>query len=1206
VPDENLCDTYTVTVKNIGALAAKTTAVTIEDMLPVGVKEENADVFFSDPVYNEEKSGPLGPEQFDPLPPQGCAVAGQVVTCTVAGSFFASVVGHGVLANDTLKLFINVSVENPGVPRALVNTARVFGGGVAGEASASSENTVGGENLGFGVNAFSAPLLNDDGQPESQAGGHPYELDTGIDFNSVIGENPEGFVSATSVHPPKDVVIDLPVGVVGSAVSAPQCTLVQLSTPGPVRAGGEPKNGESGCPTDTIIGHIRAYPNGLAGLETAIYNVVPEKGVAAELGFVDLAGGAHVLYATVAPTPEGYALRSWSHEIPSIPLTQVVAEVYGDPAARDHVIAGEAQAIEGKVEAEFKAYAPQPADVPTFTNPSDCTGEPLKTRIFTDSWSAPGSYTAGGAPNTEDPRWAQSTFESPPVTGCEALEGSFAPGVQARAQPARVASPTGLSTVVSVPQSTGVEVPATPPVKEAVVTLPAGVNINPSSANGLQACSEAQIGWLGKSPIASGEYENFTAAAPECPNASKVGTVEVETPALPAERCKNPFKTLAECTKEEEANPGQTLREKTPLQGSLYLAREHENPFGSLLAGYLAIDDPRTGVIAKVPAEIEVGGEEGVSGLAPGQLRTSVKDAPQFPFSTLRVNIFGGEDAPLRSPETCGSYTLTSTLTPWSATAPASPSSSLAFDEGADGGSCPGAPALTPSLSAGTSFSQGGAFAALSLKLTREEGSQEFKNLEVTLPPGLIGKTAGIQLCGEQEIQRAEARSHPGEGMLEKEHPSCPAASEVGSVTVGVGAGGHLYYTTGHAYLAGPYIATPSGQFDLVVITPAVAGPFDLGTVVVRNALRVNPNTAQVTATSGAFPTSLQGIPVDLRSIVLDTSRPGFILNPTNCQAMSITGQVTSTTGQTAGVSTPFKASGCEKLPFAPHLAVSVTGQGSKADGTSFTAKITTPGIGQADIHKVDLTIPARLPSRLSTINKACLESVFNANPAACDEGSVIGEGIVHTPLLENPLAGPAYLVSHGSAAFPDVEFVLQGENGIQIVLDGKTDIKKGVTYSKFETSPDTPFSTFEAILPAGPHSAFAPFVPENEKYNLCHYTLTIPTEITAQNGAEIHQTTPVEITGCHTKLAILTHKTKGHTLTLTIYIPTPGRLTLTASNTSTHTLTRTITTKTTITLKFHINHTNKPTRLHLTLTPKPHTTTQQTTQLTLTPPTHH
>jgi hypothetical protein len=213
-------------------------------------------------------------------------------------------------------------------------------------------------------------------------------------------------------------------------------------------------------------------------------------------------------------------------------------------------------------------------------------------------------------------------------------------------------------------------------------------------------------------------------------------------------------------------------------------------------------------------------------------------------------------------------------------------------------------------------------------------------------------------------------------------------------------------------------------------------------------------------------------------------------------------------------VSSPFQATNCASLPFAPKLTASVVGQGSKTNGTTFAVKIESPGLGQANIQKVDLTIPASLPSRLSTLQKACLEAVFAANPADCDEGSVIGEGIVHTPVLKNPLRGPAYLVSHGGAAFPDVEFVLQGE-GVTIVVDGKTDIKNGVTYSKFETAPDAPFTTFETILPAGPHSILTPSVSEKEDFSLCKTSLALPTEITAQDGAFISQDTKVAVTGC-------------------------------------------------------------------------------------------
>jgi uncharacterized repeat protein (TIGR01451 family) len=1187
VPDENLCDTYSVTVTNVGAKASNGTAVTIEDVLPSGVTAANANVFGSE----------VNVHGIEPTP-VGCSVTGSTVKCVVSAEFFANEYGHGVLPDENLKLWVNVTVNDPGAPGPLVNTARAFGGGAAGVASASSENSVGVEAASFGFTGFNAPLLNVDGAVESQAGAHPYELGTDLDLNSVIGEDAEGFQDDMSVHAPRDVIVDLPPGLAGSAVSAPTCTLARLSSAGPKH-----ENGESGCPADTIIGHIRTYPHAFAAVISPLYNIVPEKGVAAELGFIDLVGGAHVLYANIAPTPAGYVLRTTSHEIAEVPLTQIVASVYGDPAARDRTIE------------KGVPYTPGPGDVATFTNPDDCTGSELETTVYMDSWPSPGGYNPDGTPDLEgDPNWAKAVFKSPAVTGCEALAGLFKPEIEAHVETKNPAggveadSPTGLNVEVKVPQQQGVESLATPPLKEAVVTLPEGLRVNPSSANGLAACSEEQVGWQGKTPAAStSELEDFNAGVPNpqtgkleataCPNASKIGTLEVETPALPAERCQDPAKALPECEK-EETEKGVVLKEKTPLQGSIYLAKQQENPFGSLLAAYFVIDDARTGVVAKIPAKIEAGGEEGVTGLAAGQLRTVVKDSPQFPFSVLRTHFFGGSDASLRTPATCGSYTLSSQLTPWSANeteAPAEAGGSFEVTQAPGGGGCQ-TPPFDPSFTAGMSASsQAGAFSPFALSLSRGDDTQELKALNVTLPPGLAGKIAGIPLCPEADIQQAEARDHPGEGALEQSSPSCPAASEVGTVTVGAGAGEHPFYATGHAYLAGPYEGAP---FDLVVITPAVAGPFDLGAVVVRNALYINPTTAQVTAKSGAFPTLLDGIPVDIRSIALNMNRPGFTFNPTSCAAMTITGEALSTQGQAASLSTPFYASNCRNLPFKPVLTATVAGQGSKAHGTTFKVTIQSPGLGQANIHKVDLTIPAKLPSRLSTIQKACPETVFDTNPANCDEGSNIGEGIVHTPLLNSPLRGPAYLVSHGNAAFPDVEFVLQGEN-VEIVLDGKTDIKNSVTYSRFETAPDAPFTTFETTLPAGPHSALTPSVPERENYNLCHTTITMPTEITAQNNAEITQNTPVDTTGCPTKISILSHKTKGHTLTLTLYIPTPGKLKLTGKNIHP---TSTSTSQRTLTLKLHINNTKTPTKLQLTYTPT--TGPKQTTHLTTKPTT--
>jgi hypothetical protein len=322
-------------------------------------------------------------------------------------------------------------------------------------------------------------------------------------------------------------------------------------------------------------------------------------------------------------------------------------------------------------------------------------------------------------------------------------------------------------------------------------------------------------------------------------------------------------------------------------------------------------------------------------------------------------------------------------------------------------------------------------------------------------------------------------------------------------VTVGAGSGSP-FHAGGHAYLAGPYKGAP---FSLAIITPAVAGPFDLGAVLVRAGLYINPDTAQVSVKSDPLPTILQGVPLDVRSIDVNINRPEFTLNPTSCEPMSVSAQAISTLGQTAAFSDRFQAGGCQGLPFKPSFTASTQGRTSKANGASLTVKVSQKP-GEANIHKVALTLPLALPARLTTLQKACTEAQFAANPAGCPQASFIGTATAHTPLLTAPLMGPAILVSHGGAAFPDVEFLLQGE-GVQITLDGKTDIKKGITHSRFETVPDAPIASFETVLPQGPHSALA------ANANLCTSKLSMPTQLTGQNGALVNQTTKIAVTGC-------------------------------------------------------------------------------------------
>jgi hypothetical protein len=490
-----------------------------------------------------------------------------------------------------------------------------------------------------------------------------------------------------------------------------------------------------------------------------------------------------------------------------------------------------------------------------------------------------------------------------------------------------------------------------------------------------------------------------------------------------------------------------------------------------------------------------------------GQLTTTLA-IPQLPFEDAELTLTGGPRAPLTTPATCGTYTTTTDLEPW--TSPQAPdvfpTDSFLINTAPGGGPCVTSESQepnSPSFQAATATSLAGSYSPFGMKLTREDGSQRLSAINVTLPPGLTGKLAGVGRCSDAQLAAATARASPGQGALEQSSPSCPAASEVGTVTVGAGSGAP-FYATGHAYLTGPYEGAP---FSLAIITPALAGPFDLGVVVVRAALYINPDTAQVTVRSDEIPSILQGIPLDIRTIQVNINRPEFTLNPTSCEPMSVAAQAVSTLGQSASMSSRFQAAGCQGLPFKPSFTVSTQGKTSKANGASLTVKVSQKP-GEANIHKVALTLPLALPARLTTLQKACTEAQFAANPAGCPPASFIGTATAHTPLLNAALTGPAILVSHGGAAFPDVEFLLQGE-GVQITLDGKTDIKKGITHSRFETVPDAPIASFETVLPQGPHSALA------ANANLCASKLAMPTQLAGQNGALVNHTTKIAVTGC-------------------------------------------------------------------------------------------
>jgi len=971
-----------------------------------------------------------------------------------------------------MSLNVEVSGAVPSPTNSEVNEVLVQGGEVA-ERSLRQPLTINSAETPFGVEHFTLLPENAAGEAERQAGAHPFQFSTSFNFNQIYYPFPSQPPATTPTTPEltKDLRLDLPAGFIGNANKQiiHQCTELQFDTL-------KPNNEANECPADTAIGVATVAVNEpntahLVTLAVPVSNLVPAKGEPARFGF--LAFNVPVTLDTVVREGDYHVVVKVSNASQDVALLSSQVTIWGVPGdARHDPSRGYACAARGDA-SEGEACTPPSERItaPFLTLPTSCA-EPLLATTRLQSW------TPGAQPTATVGSEGPETLE-----GCGKLP--FAPTMTIAPEEHQSNTPTGLNVVLTVPQSSTLETEglAEANVRDTTVTLPEGVQLSPSAANGLQACSLAQIGYEQPNPQ-SGTLE-FNSTPSGCPDASKVGTVGIISPDLENE-----------------------------LTGSVYLAAENENPFNSLFGLYIVVEDPITGVLVKLAGHVTL---DPVT----GRITTDFPNAPQLAFSLLKLHLFNGPRASIATPRSCGAFAAQASLTPWStgqAVAESLNPQEFEVTSGPHGTPCASPQPFAPGFQAGTTNNQAGQFTPFSLSLTRPDTDQALKGVSVTLPPGLAGLLSTVVQCPEPQAEDGTC----GEGSL------------IGSASAVTGLGLNPFTVTGgRVYITGPYHGAP---FGLSIVIPAVAGPFNFGNVVTRSTISVDPTTAALTIGS-ELPTMLNsrlstgapgystGVPVQLRRVDVTIKRPGdvpFQFNPTNCTPTSIKGTLRGDQGANVPESVPFQVAGCEKLPFAPKLTASAVAQASKPNGVSFNVNVTSAGLGQANIQKVFLTIPKVLPSRLTTIQKACLAAVFAANPASCPEGSVIGKARIHTPVLTSPLSGPAYLVSHGSIGFPDIEFVLQGE-GITLILDGKTDIKKGVTYSRFEAAPDAPFTTFETELPAGPHSALTAFVAPSENYNLCRTSLVLPTEITGQNGDVIKQNTKVALIGCKKRAAALT-----------------------------------------------------------------------------------
>jgi hypothetical protein len=1045
-------DYEVVSVTNAGSVATASGApVVVGDVLPAGLSASSVE-------GAEVQQG------------EGVDRAGGSLVCSVVE---VSCSYPGPLApGDTLRVRVEVVVGG-GAVSGEVSTVTASGGGVP-SVSASEQTLVGSaaESLAvpFGFERFTDEVNGVNGLPDTQAGDHPFETTVSYWMNSSYASEPVGEIIGAAPYEAggvdgygssvKDAVIDLPAGFIGNPQVVAKCP--------------EYKVGElSGhtCPPASQIGVATVYtrPNGISGeggattgecqggclTETVpIFNMMPDKGYPAQFSF-QIAGRTVALYVNVSQETN-YAVRVIARDIPSAAnVVGVSTTFFGTPESDPH--------IDNQL---FGTNTTRPQAF--LDNPASCSLGALRATITADTWQHPGRWTAGGSPEPGDPDWVGAEHEVyPSLTGCDMLQ--FNPSLEVTPSTTQADEPTGLLVHVHIPQANQ-EAPlvTTPALEESKVTLPAGLSISPSAADGLVGCSDAQIAL--DLPGVGG-----------CPQASQVATVSITTPLLP------------------EA-----------LQGELFIGTPGCDPCsstdaadGNMFRVFLQVAG--AGVVVKKEGRI-------YANPSTGQLTTVFQDTPQLLFSDLVLNFKSGLRAPLATPQSCGTFTTTSDFTPWSSpvTPDSNPVSSFPVSFDGSGAACPSIAPLTPSFSAGTSNPNAGQFSPLTLTFGREDREQDLAGIQVRTPAGLSGILSGVPLCGEPQA---------GQG-------TCGEGSRLGSMTVAAGPGAHPFYTQGRIYLTQSYKGAP---FGLSIVVPTVAGPFNLGNIVVRATISIDPVTAALTVTSDPFPQIIDGVPLRLRTANVTIDRPGFVFNPTNCTRQAITATITGAQGTPAGVSVPFGVAGCAGLKFAPKFTASTSGKPTRAGGASLDVKLSYPPGpqgSQANIRAVKVDLPKQLPSRLTTLQKACTAAVFDANPANCPAASIVGIVRATTPLLPVTLSGPVYFVSHANESFPDLEVVLQGY-GVRVDLTGATFIsKKGITSSTFRTVPDVPVSSFELYLPQGKNSALA------ANGNLCTAKLAMPTAFTAQNGAELHQSTTITPTGCPKPKPKAKAKTKAKTKT--------------------------------------------------------------------------
>jgi hypothetical protein len=986
-----------------------------------------------------------------------CAGVGTgTVTCTTSDVVPARGLASS-LRGATWPVQITVDVASAAVGTVGDNVAQVSGGSPGAAPGSATDPTTFASGpppqttpTGFGfvpgsVAADTFDAASPAAAAERQAGSHPFEARVDFQLDLGLKEDPDDqtfgdfFYTEPTEHL-RTLAARLPGGLIGNPQATPMCPAIQLNASGPSSKGS--------CPANTQVGTIDlglqlGKQLGVAdgSNDVPIYNVTPPKGAVAAFG-LSLLGIPVVIVAAVDPS-DHYAVVARLEGVPELVLLRsaeltlwgVPADPAHDPLRMDPVSGAMGVPFDG---APIR---------PFLTLPSQCdVGGAIELRA--DSWQHPNVFAG----------WIEATPRDPAttMTGCGDPRFRFQPSIDVQPDARTPSTPTGLDVDLTVPQKDDT-VPsasllyatsgddraiATPPLRDARVTLPAGMTISPSAAGGLLACSPLQIALGSEAP-------------PACPDASKVGTASVVTPLL-----------------------------ADPLSGSVYLAAQNENPFGSLLAIYLVVTGP--GVVVKLPGKI-------VADPVTGQLTATFDDDPQLPVSRLHLHLTGGPRAPLVTPATCGVQTTTATLTPWNASLPAVQTSD-SFAISGDGHGAPCARrGFSPCFVAGTTSPVAGHDSPVVVRVSRGDRDEQLSRVDVTLPRGLLGRLARVDLC--QAATAAAGR--------------CGAGARIGTAVVAAGPGPDPFFISdGRVYLTGPYRGAP---FGLAIVVHAVAGPFDLGDVIVRAQVRVDRRTAVLRVVTDPLPTILDGIPLQVRIAQVTVDRPGFTFNPTSCRALRSRARITSTSGTLATPTSRFQVGDCGALPFHPRLTVTVGRRGHTAHGTStpLTATVSM-GRGQANLAAVAVDLPTTLSALPTIVNDACTRAQYDVGDCA---QARVGHAIARTPLLRAPLEGDAFFVqdpTKPAGALPNLIVALRGQVAFDLV--GAIRIPNGTGLGARFSAPDVPIRSFTLRLFDGARATVAAAT------NLCSAhgrRARMHVRMRAQNGREVDRMQRLVVRGC-------------------------------------------------------------------------------------------